>query len=186
MVSFASLWLPILVAAVLVFVSSSLMHTVLKYHNSDWSKLPNEDAALTALRGLDIPPGEYHAPSPAGTGGMKDPAFMAKLKQGPLVLLNVRAGGDMGMGRMMGQWFVYVLIVSALCAYLASHALQIGANYLSVFRIAGFTAFMAYAAGQPIEGIWYWRKWSSVYKNIFDGLVYGLLTGGAFGWLWPR
>ena len=23
-------------------------------------------------------------------------------------------------------------------------------------------------------------------KNTFDGLVYGLLTGGVFGWLWPR
>jgi hypothetical protein len=23
-------------------------------------------------------------------------------------------------------------------------------------------------------------------KNVVDGLVYGLLTGGVFGWLWPR
>jgi hypothetical protein len=186
MVSFTSLWMPILVAAVLVFVVSAVLHMVFKYHNTDWSKLPDEDAALAALRGMNIPPGEYAAPRPTGHDGLKDPSFAAKMKQGPLVILNLRAGGDMGMGRMLGQWFVYLLIVSALVAYLASHTLQVGASYLQVFRVAGFTAFMAYAYGQPIEGIWYSRKWSTVCKNMFDGLVYALLTGGAFGWLWPR
>jgi hypothetical protein len=23
-------------------------------------------------------------------------------------------------------------------------------------------------------------------KGVFDGLVYGLVTAGTFGWLWPR
>jgi len=23
-------------------------------------------------------------------------------------------------------------------------------------------------------------------KEVVDGLVYGLLTGGTFGWLWPK
>jgi hypothetical protein len=186
MVSIASLWLAILVATVLVFIASSLMHTVLKYHDSDYNRLPDEDAALAALRGLNIPPGNYCAPRPTGHNGKKDPAFMAKVKQGPMVLLNLRAGGELGMGSMLLQWYIYVLIVSTLAAYLAAHTLDVGAPYLKVFRVAGFTAFMAYAAGQPIEGIWYSRKWSSICKNIFDGLVYGLLTGGAFGWLWPR
>jgi hypothetical protein len=25
-----------------------------------------------------------------------------------------------------------------------------------------------------------------VIKEVIDGLVYGLLTAGVFGWLWPR
>jgi hypothetical protein len=178
MVSITSLWLAILVATVLVFIASSLMHTVLKYHDSDFARFPDEDAALAALRGLNIPPGNYCAPRPAGHGGMKDPAFMAKVQQGPMLMLN--------LGPMMLQWFIYVLVVSALVAYLAAHTLDVGAPYLKVFRVAGCAAFLAYAAGQPIEGIWYSRNWSSVGKNIFDGLVYGMLTGGAFGWLWPR
>ena len=186
MVSIASLWLPILLSAVLVFIASSLMHTVLKYHDSDYRKLPDEDAALAALRGLNIPPGNYCAPRPSGGADRKDPAFLAKVKQGPMLLLCVRAGGSMGMGPMLIQWYVYVLVVSALVAYLAGHTLAVGATYPAVFRVAGFTAFMAYAVGQPIEGIWYSRTWSSVWKNVVDGLVYGLLTGGVFGWLWPR
>jgi hypothetical protein len=186
MVSFTALWMPIVVATVLVFVVSAVLHMVFKYHDSDWSRFPDEDAALAALRALNVPPGEYCAPRPTGSNGMKDPSFLAKMKSGPIVIMNLRAGGDVGMGRMMGQWFAYLLIVSALVAYLASHTLQAGDDYLKVFRVAGFTAFMAYAYGQPIEGIWYSRKWSSVGKNMFDGLVYALLTGGAFGWLWPR
>jgi hypothetical protein len=33
--------------------------------------------------------------------------------------------------------------------------------------------------------IWYWRAWSLTAKVVFDGLIYAMLTGGTFGWLWP-
>jgi len=33
--------------------------------------------------------------------------------------------------------------------------------------------------------IWYRRSWSTTLKATLDGVIYGLLTGGAFGWLWP-
>jgi hypothetical protein len=29
------------------------------------------------------------------------------------------------------------------------------------------------------------KPWVVAWKEVFDGLVYGLLTAGAFGWLWP-
>lgn len=41
------------------------------------------------------------------------------------------------------------------------------------------------AASLAQNSIWYSRKWSSTLKSMFDGLVYGLLTAGVFGWLWP-
>ena len=40
MVALTSLWLPVVVSAVLVFVASSVVHMVLGYHNTDYSKLP--------------------------------------------------------------------------------------------------------------------------------------------------
>ena len=52
MVPIASLWLPILLAAVLVFVASSIIHMVLKYHRNDFRALPDE-AFHTTLRFLD-------------------------------------------------------------------------------------------------------------------------------------
>ena len=39
MVSVMSLWLPIVLSAVLVFVVSSIIHTVLRYHRGDWRAL---------------------------------------------------------------------------------------------------------------------------------------------------
>ena len=53
-----------------------------------------------------------------------------------------------------------------------------------MFRVAGTTAFIAYAAGVWPQSIWYHRPWSTTLKFTLDGLIYGLLTGGVFGWLW--
>jgi hypothetical protein len=55
-----------------------------------------------------------------------------------------------------------------------------------IFRFAGTTAFIAYAVAQWSDTIWYKRSWTTTAKNTFDGLIYSLLTGGAFGWLWPE
>ncbi len=60
-----------------------------------------------------------------------------------------------------------------------------GADYLTVFRIAGTIAFLGYAGSTATESIWKGQPWSTTFKHIFDGLVYSLLTGGFFGWLWP-
>ena len=60
-----------------------------------------------------------------------------------------------------------------------------GADYLSVFRLVGFAAFMGYALALPQASIWYRRNWRVTLVKMFDGLVYAGLTGGVFGWLWP-
>jgi hypothetical protein len=55
-----------------------------------------------------------------------------------------------------------------------------------VFRIVGAVGFLAYAAGQVPAAIWMGKPWSVAAKDVFDGLLYGLVTAGTFGWLWPR
>ena len=47
---FGSLWIPVIVSAVVVFVASSILHMALKYHKADVKSLPNEDAVREALR----------------------------------------------------------------------------------------------------------------------------------------
>jgi hypothetical protein len=54
-----------------------------------------------------------------------------------------------------------------------------------VLRFAGGTAFVAYASALVQNSIWYRRAWCTTPKQIFDGLIYGRLTAGTFGWLWP-
>ena len=42
MVSLASLWLPILVAAVGVFIASSIIHMATPWHHSDFTPMPDQ------------------------------------------------------------------------------------------------------------------------------------------------
>ena len=64
MVPVMSLWLPILLSAVVVFVASSIIHMVLPYHRSDFKKLPDEEGVMGALRKSAVPPGDYVFPKP--------------------------------------------------------------------------------------------------------------------------
>ena len=52
MIPITSLWLPILVSAIFVFIASTVIHMVLKYHDRDFKKVPAEDEVMTALRKL--------------------------------------------------------------------------------------------------------------------------------------
>ena len=92
MISIASLWLPILVSAVGVFVASSIIHMVLKYHHSDWVKLPGEEDIMDVVRTQDVPPGDYFMPHGTGPEAMKDPEFIERMTRGPYDA-NERHGG---------------------------------------------------------------------------------------------
>lgn len=186
MVPVMSLWIPILVAAVLVFIASSIIHMVLAYHRSDFRQLPDEAAVLAALRPHDIPPGEYVMPYAGGADAMKSPEYQEKLKQGPVAFMTVMPKGQWSMGSSLAQWFVYTVVVGIFAAYVAGRALEPGAPYLEVFRFTGTAAFLGYGLALVQASIWYRRAWSTTIKSLFDALVYALLTAGAFGWLWPE
>jgi hypothetical protein len=186
MISLTALWLPILLSAVIVFVASSIIHMVLPWHKGDYPKMPNEEKAMDALRPLAIPPGDYMVPRPASMQDMKSPEFLEKLKKGPVMMVTVMPNGPSSMGRNLGMWFVYSIVISFFAAYIASRALPAGAHYLEVFRFAGATAFIGYSAALWPMSIWYRRAWSITIKSTIDGLIYGMLTAGTFGWLWPR
>jgi len=186
MVPVLSLWLPILLSAVFVFLVSAFFHMVLPYHQQDFRKLAKEDDFLASMRSLAVAPGDYVAPCGGSMKAMKDPAFVAKWKQGPIVFLTVMRPEQANMGASLAGWFVYSLVISVFAAYIAGRALAPGTHYLQVFRFAGATAFLGYAAALWQNTIWYKRALSTTLKSTFDGLVYGLVTAGTFGWLWPR
>jgi hypothetical protein len=186
MVGLTSLIVPIVVSAVIVFVASSVMHMVLPYHKGDFSSVPKADDVQAALRPFNIAPGDYMLPRPSSMADMKAPAFLEKLKKGPVMMMTVMPNGPGNMGKSLGLWFVYSIVVSLFSGYIASHALATGANYLAVFRFVGSTAFMGYSFALLQFSIWYGRNWGTTFKSVFDGLIYALLTAGTFGWLWPR
>jgi hypothetical protein len=185
MVPLTALLLPILIAAVIVFVASSLIHMVLPYHRSDYKQLPEEDKLLATLRPAGLQKGLYVFPY-CTHKDMKSPAIQEKYKQGPVGLLTVFPSGPPAMGKFLGLWFVYCLLIGLFVAYLTGRTVAAGAHYPAVFRVAGSVAFMSYGLGPLVNGIWKGQPWSNVLKESFDGLIFALLTAGTFGWLWPR
>jgi hypothetical protein len=180
-----SLWLPILLSAVLVFVVSSIIHMVLRYHAADWRKLPQEEALQETLRGFKIPPGDYMLPCPTSAAERNSAGFRTKIEKGPVLVMTTWPAGEQGMGLSLVLWFIYAVAVSKLAAYVAGLALAPGATYSSVFRIVGTVAFAAYAMALFHHSIWYKRSWMTTLRSVFDGLIYALVTAGTFGWLWP-
>jgi hypothetical protein len=186
MITIASLWLPILLSAVIVFIASSVIHMGPFWHRSDYPRMPREAEVLSALRPLAIPPGDYLIPRASGMQEMRSREFKDKLNQGPVAVITVMPNPVMSMPRNLVQWFVYVVVVSIFCAYIAGRTLPAGTPYLRVFQIVGATGFIGYALALCQLSIWYRRSWSLTLKAALDGLIYGALTAGTFGWLWPR
>jgi len=185
MVSLASLWLPILLSAVIVFVVSSIIHMLLPYHRTDLGRLPDEDKVMDALRKYRMAPGDYMIPCAGSLKAAGAPEFISKMKRGPVALMTVMKSGPPSMVTSLAWWFIYSVVVGIFAAYIAGRALGAGSHYLAVFRFAGCTAFVGYSLALWQNVIWYKRSWKATLKSSFDGLLYGLLTGGTFGWLWP-
>lgn len=186
MVSIVSLWLPILLSAVFVFIISTIIHMFLPYHRSDLSGLKDEEKVMDALRDFNIPPGDYCMPHAGDPETMKSKEFQDRVKKGPVAIFTFYRPEDfLNMIPSMVMWFFYIVLVSLLSSYIATRVLEPGAYYLSVSRFVGATAFMCYSIALLQNSIWFKRKWSTTFKSMFDGLIYALFTAGTFGWLWP-
>jgi hypothetical protein len=94
--------------------------------------------------------------------------------------------GPFSMAQNLVQWFIYSVVIGAICAYVAGQALAPGADYAQVFRVVAGVAFAGYAVGLWQLSIWYKRNWGTTIRYTIDGLLYALLTAGTFGWLWPH
>lgn len=180
------LWLPVLFSAVAVFILSFILHMVLPWHRGDFPTIPNEEAVMDALRPLAIPPGEYMVPRPSSGADMKSPAFLEKMNRGPVFMLRMLPNGMTPLGKFLGQWFIYLIIVAWLAGHVALVALHDHTSAHDVFHTVGLSSFMGYALALAQNSIWYRRSWKVTLKSILDGLLYGIVTGLIFAWLWPR
>jgi len=183
---FVVLWQPTLLATVAVFIVSSLIHMVSPWHKNDYPSLPNEDAFRKAFSALNIPPGDYFVPKPDTRAQMRDPAFIAKVNEGPRVIMTVQPNGMGSLAQPLIWWFVYCLVVSLLAGHVAFGALHAGASYPVVFHTVGLAAFAGYSLALWQARIWFGKSLSVTVKGTIDGLIYAIVTAGVFGWLWPK
>lgn len=185
MVTLGALWLPILVAAALVFAASAIVWMVLPHHRNDFRGLDNEDQVRSALAAGDVSPGQYRIPHARDRDAYRSPELQEKLEEGPNAFLTVLSPGKPKMGKQFKLWGLFIVAVSTVCAYVAGLSLAPGAEYMEVFRFTATVAWAAYGFAYVQDAIWFGRPWSFVLKQLGDSLLYALLTAGAFGWLWP-
>ena len=179
--SITSLWLPILVSAIVTFIAGAVIWMAMPWHKKEWQKTPDEEAVRAALKGCA--PGMYSVPNCPDQAAYKDPEMQQKFIDGPQAFITVIPSGLPTMGGKLVSMFAYNLLVGILCAYLVSRTLAAGADYLTVFRISGTVAFIAYGVAYIQESVWFGRSWAATTKTFLDALIYAVLTGGVFGWL---
>jgi len=182
---FLSLWIPVLVSAIVVFMASSVIHMALKYHSADHKRLPNEDAVREAIAKADPPPGVYFTPHCADHKQMNEPAMMEKFKKGPVAILTIYPKGAPMMPKHLAMWFGFCLLVSFVASYVARLTLHPGEEGMLVMRITGTVALAGYGFSHMSDSIWKGQPWGNTARALLDGGIYSLLTGLTFSMLWP-
>ena len=175
-----TLWMPILVSAVLVWFASFICHMVLPHHKSEFGQLPDEDKFNSAMEG--VPPGLYMfqwvMPSE-----MNDPEKKARQAKGPNGLLALWPT-PVNMGQNLVSTLLFYILVGIFVAYVGFLAVDPGDPYITRFRICGAVAFAAHGLGWMSYFIWF--RYLKFWPNLFDSIVYTLVTAGTFAWLWPK
>ena len=169
-----------------MWIVSALIWTVLPHYKSEFRGLPNEEAARNALTPQNLPPGQYNIPHVSSPQNFEKADVRKKFEEGPACFITVVLSSVPAMGQRMVLSFVYYLVIGVVVAYVASRTLAPEAEYLTVFRLTGTVAWLAYGTGVIPDAVRFGRPWSAVAKHLIDALAYGLLTAGVFGWLWPR
>ncbi|MCC6661553.1 MAG: hypothetical protein IT437_11780 [Phycisphaerales bacterium] len=178
-----TLWMPMVLSAVIVFVASAVIWMASPLHKGDFKGAGGqEDALLGIARSLS--PGVYMAPWCHDKAGKE--AAMAKAKEGHMAMLTVT--GSCNFGRTLALWFVHLLVVGLFVAYISSLALAAKpvVDYLQVFQVAGTAAFLAYGGYAVPMALWHGMPMRQVPGKLLDALIYACLTAGTFGWLWPH
>jgi hypothetical protein len=176
-----SLWLPILVSGIALFIASCLAWMVLPHHKKEWVRLPNEESIMKQIKGDALPPGQYCFPFAASAEDTKSEAYKAKMKAGPHGTLTLwRDAPNMAVN--IACTLAFFLVTNFVIAYLAGIALDPGEEAMKVFRFVGTAGILTYGTANILNGIWFGRK---MVADIVDGIAYGLITGAIFAALWP-
>jgi hypothetical protein len=185
MSAIALLWMPILITAVLIFIASTLIHMVFKWHNSDYQQLANEDDVRAVVHASSAAPGQYMIPHCVDMKEMGGEVMMKKFNDGPVAFLTVRKNGAPAMGPTLMMWFVFTVGVAAFAGWIAMSAYAGKTDARAAGQMVGLISFMAYGCGSVPLGIWMGKPWSSVGKDLLDALIYGVISWLAFAWFWP-
>ncbi|MGE3108438.1 MAG: hypothetical protein AB7G11_05715 [Phycisphaerales bacterium] len=205
------LWLPILLSGIGVWIASAIAWMAIGHHKKDRDPLPGgrpgEQEFMDSIRRLNIPPGNYGFPDFCQHDDLprkeRTEALKALYDMRPMGLL--RVWGTINMGKNMALTFAFYLVTSAVIAYLGWAALPHagaagvsgnlpggggkvvgGASFWKVFQVLGTAGILAHCFASYPGDVWFQKKGRAMAMEWIDGIVFGLLTGLIFAWLWPR
>ncbi len=178
----ASLWLPILLTAVVLFFASFVSWTMAPHHKTDWKRAKNEDDLLIAIRALNLEPGNYLFPFATHTNNKEESAkIMEKYKVGPRGILSLWEMPNMGAN--LACTVVFFLVTAAIIGYVSWAALGSDKPFLKVFQIVGTIGILTYSSAGIPNAIWFKRRMAT---DLIDGVIYGIIIGLIFASFWPK
>jgi hypothetical protein len=205
------LWLPILLSGVGVWIASAIAWMAIGHHKKDRDALPGgekgEQEMMDTVTRMGIKPGNYGFPDFCQHDKLPRKERMEALKvlydKHPQGLLRVWAPVNMGVN--MALTFLFYLVTSAVIGYLAWAALgasvgglksvagEVVANgaaedhaFWRVFQVTGTAGILAYCFASFPGDLWFQKKKRAMVMDWGDGVVFGVITGLIFAWLWPH
>jgi hypothetical protein len=185
-VSVSELWLAILVAGLLSWIASALIHMLIKYHNADYKGLSNEDAVSSALADKSPVPALYTLPYCSDMKAMGEVAMQKKFNDGPVAMIIIMPNGMPPMGKLLTQQILFFILGSFLIGYLASISIAANTDVMMVFRQVFIASFLTYGWAQIPYSIWMGQPWSNCVRYLLDALIYAAVTASTFSFLWPN
>lgn len=187
---FTQLWLPILLSGVGVWIASAVCWMAIGHHKKDRDAIPGgrEQELMDAITKLGLGPGNYGFPDFCQYDNLPRKERMEKLKslyeRRPYGIL--RVWGEMNMGVNMLLTLLFFVVTSAVIAYLGWAVMPAGTAFAKVFQVIGTAAVLAYCFASFPNDVWFQTKRRAMVMNLIDGIIYGLITGAIFAWLWPK
>ena len=179
-----ALWLPILLSAGAVFIVSSVIHMVLKWHAPEYRPLANEEVVRAAIRAGAPAPGQYVIPHCADMKDMASEAMLAKYNEGPVGYLTLAANGAPNIGRSLGQWFVMSLAIAAIAGYATARIIGLDGHAHAAAHNVFVISLLGYGMGSVQNAIWWNQPWRSTAFYLLDALLYAAASAAVFLWLW--
>jgi hypothetical protein len=89
------------------------------------------------------------------------------------------------MGKSLGLWFVWTLVVASFASLVALHTIPLNGDAHMAAHVIALISFVMYGAGSVQDFIWMGKPFSSMMKYLLDALIYSVVTALSFMWLWP-
>jgi len=117
---------------------------------------------------------------------MASDAMKQKHAEGPNAVVVFGPTGQPNMGKHLGLWFLWSLVIATVAGFLAARLVGPGSGpTLGAAKLVGAITFIAHGFGTVQESIWMYRSWKSSATYFLDATLYAIGSAAVFYWLWP-